>query len=236
MTTTTPTPEALYERDDWWAPGVRQFASLRSVSTFRVELLREWLGDDWRGRTVFDLGCGGGFLAVPLAQRGARVVGVDLARRALGAARRQLPDGTFAGVVGDLAAPPLRPGTADVVLLSDVLEHVADPAGVVAAAAELLRPGGHLFANTISRTARSRWLAILAAEGLGFVPRGTHHWELFVRPEELRAMAEAAGLTLVNGCGEAPIWWRTLRSHTIALRKSRSMALGYALLFAKADL
>lgn len=75
--------EPLFDRAGWWEPRDRAFASLRAVSAFRLDLLRQWLGDDWRGRVVVDLGCGGGLLAIPLAARGARVVGVDLAAAAL---------------------------------------------------------------------------------------------------------------------------------------------------------
>jgi 2-polyprenyl-6-hydroxyphenyl methylase / 3-demethylubiquinone-9 3-methyltransferase len=227
-----PVAEVLYDRADWWQPESRAFASLRSVGAFRLDLLRQWLGADWRGRVVVDLGCGGGFLAVPLAELGARVVGVDLAPVALRAARERSAL-RFAPVVGDLGEPPLRDGSADVVLLSDVLEHVTAPAAAVAAAGALLRPGGHQFANTIARTTRSRWLAIRLAEGLGFVPRGTHRWELFVQPDELQAMASAAGLRRVASTGEAPRWLATLRQRAIVLRASDSMALGYAMLFVK---
>jgi len=81
--------EPLFDRDGWWHPSCRAFASLRSVSAFRLALLHEWCGRDWRGRVVVDLGCGGGLLAVPLARAGARVLGVDLAVRALRSARHQ---------------------------------------------------------------------------------------------------------------------------------------------------
>lgn len=225
--------DPLFDRDGWWQPDCRAFASLRSVSAFRLELLREWCGP-WRGRTVVDLGCGGGLLAVPLARAGARVLGVDLAARALRAARREHASGWLA-VVGDLAAPPLAAASADVVLLADVIEHVASPAAVVAEGARLLRPGGHLFVNTIARTRRSRWLAVGVAEALGFVPRGTHAWARFVNPDELRAMAAAARLCEVAAAGEAPRVFATMWRRAIVLRRSRSLALGYAMLFRKSE-
>jgi len=224
--------EPLFDRAGWWEPRDRAFASLRAVSAFRLDLLRQWLGDDWRGRVVVDLGCGGGLLAIPLAARGARVVGVDLAAAALRDARRQRADG-WQPVLGDLAAPPLADGCADVVLLADVVEHVDAPAHAVAGAARLLAPGGRLFVNTIARTRRSRWLAIALAEGLGYVPRGTHQHERFVQPAELVAMAAAAGLREVARCGEAPRLWATVRTGAVQLRASASMAVGYAMLFAK---
>src|SRR5262245_34910471 len=120
-TTTTMLADAepLYDRDDWWRPGARAFASLRSVAGTGLRLLDEWVGSDWHGRKVVDLGCGGGLLSVPLARRGAAVLGVDLAHGALRAAKREEPEGWLA-VAGDMADPPIAPGRTDVVLLSDV--------------------------------------------------------------------------------------------------------------------
>ncbi len=222
----------LFDRDGWWHPGCRAFASLRSVSAFRLRLLAQWLPGSWRGRTVVDLGCGGGLLAIPLARDGATVVGVDAAPRALRSARRELGAGWLA-VVGDLHAIPVKPVSADLVLLADVLEHVEQPAAVVRAAAALLRPGGRLFVNTIARTPRSHWLAIRLAEGLGYVPRGTHRFELFIDPDELEGMATAAGLRRIAATGEAPRLLATLWQRAIVLKSSKSLAVGYAMLFAK---
>lgn len=229
--TVAPVADPLFDRDGWWDPACRAFASLRAVSAFRLQLLQRWLPQAGRGLVV-DLGCGGGLLAVPLARAGATVVGVDVSHRALAAARAQGARNLH-GAVADLHQVPVADGVADLVLLADVLEHVSDPARVVAAAARVLAPGGHLFVNTISRTLRSRLLAIGVAEGLGLVSRGTHQWSAFVRPDELAAMAAAAGLQRVQQTGEAPALWRTVRHWRIELRESTSLALGYAALFAK---
>lgn len=229
---TMATAEPLFDRADWWDEGARAFASLRSVTTFRLELLRQWLPQGFAGRTVVDLGCGGGLLAVPLAREGAHVVGLDLAAKALRAAAAQQTERLLAAQA-DLQELPLAERSADVVLLADVLEHVDDPAAVVAQAARVLRPGGALFVNTIHRTLRSRVFAITLGEGLGFIPRGTHQWRKFVRPDELDAMARAAGLVRVQRAGEAPRLLATLRAGAVVLRPSKSLAVGYAALFQK---
>lgn len=228
------TAEPLFDRAGWWEPCDRAFASLRAVSAFRLDLLRQWLGDDWRGRAVVDLGCGGGLLAVPLAREGAHVVGLDLAPKALRAAAAQQSERLLAAQA-DLAELPLAERSADVVLLADVLEHVDDPAAVVAQAARVLRPGGALFVNTIHRTLRSRVFAITLGEGLGFIPRGTHQWRKFVRPDELDAMARTAGLQRVQRAGEAPRLLATLKAGAVVLRASKSLAVGYAVLFQKVN-
>jgi 2-polyprenyl-6-hydroxyphenyl methylase / 3-demethylubiquinone-9 3-methyltransferase len=227
------TAAPLFDRGGWWDPACRAFASLRAVTEYRLQLLRQWLPELARMRTV-DLGCGGGLLAVPLAQAGASVLGVDTARQALRSAQerraaRLLP------IAADLHTVPIRSQCADLVLLADVLEHIAAPDLAVAEAARLLRPGGHLFVNTINRTLRSRLFAIWLGEGLGYVPRGTHEWAMFVRPADLDAMAAAAGLRRVRQEGEQPRWWATLRSGAVQLRRGRSLAVGYAALYQKAS-
>lgn len=233
MSTATTAHDAneLFDRDDWWDRSSRAFASLHAVSAFRLELLATWFPGGLAGRTVVDLGCGGGLLGVPLARAGARVLGVDRAGAALRAALRQ--DSGMQPLQADLTELPLADGSADVVLLADVLEHVERPRELVAAAAQLLAPGGALFVNTISRTWQSRLFAITLGEGLGYVPRGTHEWRLFVRPEELDAMAAAAGCVRVQRCGEAPRLLATVRTGAVQLRPSRSLAVGYAALFQK---
>ena len=226
--------EPLFDRGDWWDEGSREFASLRSVTKFRLELLQQWLPNGFAGRTVVDLGCGGGLLAVPLARAGARVLGIDLATRALCAATAQQCSGLQA-LQGDLGAVPIADRCADLVLLADVIEHVDDPARVMAEAARILRPGGALFVNTIHRTLRSRLFAITLGEGLGFIPRGTHQWHKFVRPDELDRMAAMAGCARVRRSGEAPRLWATLRQRAVVLRPSRSLAVGYAALYQKTN-
>lgn len=226
-----PATDPNFDRSGWWDPGCRAFASLRAVSTFRLELLRQWLAPALRQRIV-DLGCGGGLLAVPLAEDGAEVVGVDVAGEALrAAAARAVP--RLRLVQASLEAVPLPEDSADLVLLADVLEHLRAPGPAVVEAARLLRPGGHLFVNTINRTLRARLFAIGLGEGLGFIPKGTHRRDWFVRPTELHALATQAGLVLRRRCGESPRLWATLRCGAVQLRCSQSLAVGYAALYQK---
>lgn len=230
MTAAVPSP--LFDCDGWWDEDCRAFASLRALSAFRLRLLQTWLGASLRSATIVDLGCGGGLLAVPLADEGAQVIGIDLGARALAAARARGGPRLLA-VRADLAAPPVGSGIADVVLLADVLEHVQEPAAAVREAVRLLRRGGHLFVNTINRTLRSWLLAIVLAEGLGFVPRGTHRWRDFIGPGELHAMAAAAGCVQERCIGERPCLLATLRRGHVVVRGARSLAVGYAALYRK---
>lgn len=228
----------LYDRHagDWWDSESRAFRSLHSLNRSRVPRLLAALaarGVSVRGELVLDLGSGGGIVAGLLGSAGARVVCLDRSRRSLAAARagcRPAPAGLIAG---DVAAPPFAAACAALVVLSDVLEHVDDPALALAAAARLVRPGGHLFTSTINRTKRARFLAVSVAEGLGYVPRGTHDARRFVGPETLERAAASAGLDLVAHEGEGVALWATLRSRRIVARPSRSLAVAYQSLFVR---
>jgi 2-polyprenyl-6-hydroxyphenyl methylase/3-demethylubiquinone-9 3-methyltransferase len=205
------------------------------VKAYPLRALERRWGARLDGLHLVDLGCGGGLLSLPLAERGACVTGIDLSGASLQAAdaeakRRGL---AFRSATADLAQTPLADGCADLVVLSDVLEHVTPPRGAIDEAARLLKPGGRMYVNTINRTWRARVLAIWLAEGLRFVPPGTHDARLFVRPSELRQMAEDAGLRVESLAGEAPRLLATLRSRAIELRPSRSLAVGYGAFLSK---
>jgi 2-polyprenyl-6-hydroxyphenyl methylase/3-demethylubiquinone-9 3-methyltransferase len=146
---------------------------------------------------VLDLGCGGGLVCEPLARAGAQVVGVDASPGNLAAAQAHA---AAAGLRVDyrLGEPhgALPDGELfDVVLALEVVEHVSDVPGFVAAAARHVAPGGLMFASTIDRSFKSWLFAIVGAEYvLRLLPRGTHRWRQFVRPAELAAAAASAGL------------------------------------------
>jgi 2-polyprenyl-6-hydroxyphenyl methylase/3-demethylubiquinone-9 3-methyltransferase len=224
----------IYDRhgDGWWREDDRTFRSLRAVSRFRLRWLLQRTPQTLAGALVADLGCGGGLLAVPLAAHGARVVGIDLSRNSLAAARAHAGGGALF-VCADLTRCPLTDGCVDLALLADVLEHVAQWQAAVAEAARLLRPGGLLYVNTINRTKRARLLAVTLGEGLGLLPRGTHDPDLFVRPADLCAAAEASGLRCVALGGEAPRLLATLLAGEVKLRESRSLAVAYGAMFVK---
>lgn len=229
---TTPNDLSIYERRaaDWWNPRASAFRSLHSVNHFRVELLREWLGEELSGRLVIDLGCGGGLLTAPLAKAGARVIGLDLSHGSLKTATEHL-GARF--VRADLLRVPLADGLADVVLAADVIEHVGDSDAAVQEASRLLRPGGVLYVNTINRTRRAKLLAIDLAEGVGLVPRGTHDANLFIGPDELRRSAWRHGLVLEELQGESVNVLKTVSRWAISLRRSDDLSVGYSALFRK---
>lgn len=221
----------LYERhaDEWWDDDSRAFRSLRAVKSHHLAVLDGRLGAALAGARVADLGCGGGLLAVPLAQRGAVVTGVDRSAGSIAAAQAAAARLGVAAdfVVSDLTATPLPTAAFDLVVLGDVLEHLQPFGPALVEAARLLRDGGQLYVNTLNRTWQARWLAVHLAEGLGYVPRGTHDPRLFIRPAELRAVAERLGLRWVQLCGERPRLLATLRSGAIRMRPARGTRVSY---------
>jgi 2-polyprenyl-6-hydroxyphenyl methylase / 3-demethylubiquinone-9 3-methyltransferase len=189
-----------YEADDDPVALLRAESALRNPWVSRVIDLR--LGRRCR---VLDVGCGAGFLANALAARGHVVAGLDAAAGALAVARRWDGTGSVSYQQGDAYALPFPDGAFDVVCAMDFLEHVEEPARVVAEAARVLAPGGLFFFHTFNRGLLA-WL--FAVKGIEWfvrnTPREMHVLRLFVKPDELAAMCRAAGLEPVELRGSRP--------------------------------
>jgi 2-polyprenyl-6-hydroxyphenyl methylase/3-demethylubiquinone-9 3-methyltransferase len=176
----------------------------------------KWFGrvaGAWMGRRVLDLGCGGGFMAEAMAERGANVIGVDPAVSVLVAARdHAIHDGLHIRYkVGRGESIPMDDRSVDRVVCVDVLEHVDDLALCCREIARVLKPGGLLLFDTINRTWLSRLVVIgLYEQLLKFAPHGTHDFSKLIRPRELRRHLAAAGLACGRMVGLGPIGfnWR----------------------------
>lgn len=202
---------------DWWDPNGSS-AMLHRLNPARLGYIRAAIDTHWHGdgkarfpldsKRAIDVGCGAGLLTEPLARMGAAVTGVDAAAEnvtvaAAHAAQSGLTIDYRCGDIADAAfAGPL--GTFDLVTSMEVIEHVADPAAFVGALAALLADDGLMILSTPNRTAASRLLLVEAAERIGAVPRGTHDWDKFLRPEELADLATAAGLDVIDITGLSP--------------------------------
>lgn len=188
----------------WWDPD-GELRPLHDLNPVRLSYVER--GAALTGQTVLDVGCGGGLLAEAMARRGARVVGLDLARELLQVAElHALETGTAITYrcesAEDHAATNAK--VYDVVTCMEMLEHVPDPAAIVGALGQLVKPGGHVFVSTLNRTAKAYALAVLGAEYvLRLLPPGTHTYGKFIRPSELAAWARAAGLAVVDIAGLA---------------------------------
>lgn len=186
----------------WWDPQgeMRPLHDLNPVRLAYVERAGEL-----RARKVLDVGCGGGLLSEAMARKGASVTGLDLADDLLQVARlHALEAGIDVNYVLESAEThaATHAGRYDVVTCMEMLEHVPDPTAVVAALGQLVKPGGHVFVSTLNRTLKAYALAILGAEYvLRLLPTGTHTYDKFIRPSELKQWSRAAGLTLVDLAG-----------------------------------
>jgi 2-polyprenyl-6-hydroxyphenyl methylase/3-demethylubiquinone-9 3-methyltransferase len=187
----------IYNRvaDRWWSDDIRWVRTLKNLVPGRLAWFDRHI--DWQGRDVLDLGCAGGFMAEALARRGAHVTGIDPAADAIDAARAHAREsGLRIGYdVGVGEALPYESASFDAVVCVDVLEHVADLNKVLSEVARTLRPGGLFLFDTINRTLLARLATITVAEDvLRLLPRGTHDPAMFIRPTELRAAMQRAGL------------------------------------------
>ena len=190
---------------DWWDPNGSS-AMLHRLNPVRLQFLREAIDVHWAGdvrsrtplaeKSALDVGCGAGLLCEPLARLGADVTGVDaapenVAAAAVHAAGAGLDIRYMAGELGELDL-----GAFDLVTAMEVIEHVADKGAFVQQLSRRLSPDGLLVLSTPNRTPQSRLLMVGAAETFGLIPRGTHDWNDFITPDELRELLAAAGLDM----------------------------------------
>lgn len=192
----------------WWDPD-GESRPLHDLNPLRFSWIAQRIA--LRGSRALDVGCGGGLLSEALARAGARVTGIDMAGAVLDVARLHLLESGLEVDYRQISVEALadaQAGEFDLVCCMEMLEHVPDPASVVAACARLLKPGGKLFLSTLNRTPRSFAAAIVGAEYvMRLLPKGTHHYAQFIKPSELAANLRAAGLVLdeVRGIAYNPL-------------------------------
>src|SRR5690606_16405642 len=196
----------------WWDPE-SEFKPLHVINPLRLGWIQEQAGS-LNGLAVLDVGCGGGILAESMAAAGAKVTGIDLAEKSLKVAKLH---GLESGVPVDYQAVSAEdmaarhPEQFDVVTCMEMLEHVPDPASIVRACGQLVKPGGWVFFSTLNRNPKSFLFAIVGAEYLlRLLPRGTHNYEGFVKPRELAAAARGAGL---SPCAMAGMEYNPITDH-----------------------
>jgi 2-polyprenyl-6-hydroxyphenyl methylase/3-demethylubiquinone-9 3-methyltransferase len=186
----------------WWDPQ-SEFKPLHEINPLRLNYIdqRAYI----TGKRVLDVGCGGGILAESMARRGAVVTGIDAGQAPLTVARLHALESGVQVEYHNITAEALAaeaPATFDVVTCMEMLEHVPDPASVIAACAQMVKPGGHLFFSTINRTPKGYLFAVIGAEYLlQMLPKGTHDYRKFIRPHEMECWMRAAGLEMQDLSG-----------------------------------
>jgi 2-polyprenyl-6-hydroxyphenyl methylase/3-demethylubiquinone-9 3-methyltransferase len=207
----------------WWDPN-SEFKPLHDINPLRLEWI-DRLSGGIQGKRVLDVGCGGGILAESLSIQGAQVTGIDLSEKALKVAKlHQLESGALVDyrLIAAEAMAEEQPDSFDVVTCMEMLEHVPDPASVMAACARMVKPGGWVFFSTLNRNPKSYLLAIVGAEYvLNMLPKGTHDWAKFIKPHELASYARQAGLESVELIG------MTYNPFTKAYRLERDTDVNY---------
>ena len=198
---------------DWWDPKGK-FKPLHEMNPCRLDYITRQIAAEFnrdlsapapfKGLRLLDIGCGGGLLCEPMARLGATVVGVDAAAGNIPVARIHAAQSGLEidyrhGTAEEMAAAGEQ---FDVVLNMEVIEHVADPAGFLAACRTLLKPEGLHICSTMNRNPKSYMFAIVGAEQIArWLPKGTHDWSKFITPDELYALLSGAGLTPVDRKG-----------------------------------
>jgi len=187
----------------WWDPD-SEFRPLHQINPLRLDWINQL--SPVEGQRVLDVGCGGGILSDSMARKGADVLGIDLATKALRVARlhaleAQTPRIQYREISAEALADEV-PASFDTVTCMEMLEHVPDPQSVVSACARLVKPGGWVFFSTINRNPKAFALAIVGAEYLlKMLPRGTHEYAKFIQPSELAAACRHAGLDVLHTRG-----------------------------------
>jgi len=181
----------------WWDPN-SEFKPLHEINPLRLQYIDRRAS--LKGKTVVDVGCGGGILAESMALKGAHVLGIDMGKAPLSVATlHKLESGVeldYQQITAEELADK-NAGKYDVVTCMEMLEHVPDPASVIAACSKLVKPGGHVFFSTINRNPKSYLFAIVGAEYiLQMLPKGTHDYSKFIKPSELESWAREADLHL----------------------------------------
>ncbi len=199
--------------DEWWDPDGK-FKPLHRFNPVRLAYIRDWalrhfgrsLQDrrPLEGLSVLDIGCGGGLLCEPMTRLGARVTGIDAGGKNIAVARlhatRMGLDITYRDITSEILTA--EGAHFDIVLNMEVVEHVDNVPLYIKSCADLVAPGGLLFSATLNRTLRARALAVFAAENvLRWLPRGTHDWNKFLTPDELKALITRNGLKVIDETG-----------------------------------
>jgi 2-polyprenyl-6-hydroxyphenyl methylase/3-demethylubiquinone-9 3-methyltransferase len=179
----------------WW-DSTSEFKPLHDINPLRVDFIKSKV--DLKGKRVLDIGCGGGILAEALAREGAEVTGIDQGEKVIKIAKLHSLESQLNINYEKINIENFikkNKHKFDVITCLEMLEHVPDPASVIKACSQILKPDGKLFLSTINRNPKSFLFAIIGAEYiLKLLPKGTHTYEKFITPSELRDYCNQSNL------------------------------------------
>ena len=188
----------------WWDKD-SEFKPLHDINPLRLNYIKEQCGGSLKGKRILDIGCGGGILSESLALEGATVVGIDLAEAGLEVAKLHLLESGFDIDYQFISAEDLSDSESesfDVITCLEMLEHVPNPSMIIEACSKLVKTNGRVFFSTINRNPKSYFFAIVGAEYvLNLLPKGTHHYEKFIRPSEIDGWARTYNLSVSSMIG-----------------------------------
>lgn len=189
----------------WWDKE-SEFKPLHDINPLRLQYIEQKTGG-LAGKTILDVGCGGGILSESMAEAGGQVTGIDMSEQPLEVAKLHLLESQLQVDYLHSSAEQMaeaRPAAFDIVTCMEMLEHVPKPDSIIKACHDLVKPGGHVFFSTLNRNLKSYLFAIIGAEYiLGLLPKGTHAYANFIRPAELAEWLRASHLTLEDITGMA---------------------------------
>jgi len=194
----------------WWDPKGSS-AMLHKLNPVRLRHVRAAIDAHWgtdsrtmrplAGKRAIDVGCGAGLLTEPLARMGAEATGIDAAPENIAAAQAHAASQGLSIIYRATGVESLDVEPFDLVTCMEVIEHVTDPALFVYGLAQVLAPDGLMILSTPNRTNLSRLAMITIGEGLGQIPKGTHDWSRFLKPDELESLLNDAGLSVTETVG-----------------------------------
>jgi 2-polyprenyl-6-hydroxyphenyl methylase/3-demethylubiquinone-9 3-methyltransferase len=200
--------------DEWWDPNGK-FKPLHKYNPVRIKYIKENIFEDFdnldqasakplQGLEILDIGCGGGLLSIPFARLGAKVTGIDASEKnikiAKAYAEKRNIDVEFLNITAEELVETGR--KFDVILNMEVIEHVANVQSFVDCSCDLIKENGIMFVATLSRTPKSYLFAIIGAEYvLGWLPKGTHDWNKFLKPSEIEQMLAKNDKKVISATG-----------------------------------
>jgi len=186
----------------WWDIN-GPFKTLHHINPIRTEYVKKFV--DINEKKLLDVGCGGGVLSESMAENGATVTGIDLAEESLEVAKLHLYESHHKIKYTNQSVENFaqnNKNSFDVIVCMELLEHVPDPQSIINACSTILKPGGWLFLSTLNRTPESMVIGILMAEHvMGLIPKGTHHYNQFIKPSELVGGIETSQLVVKDISG-----------------------------------